>query len=61
MRRVFDLYKPVIAGMEQLVSSCDSKDLAAIAGFFSRANASRDRLDDVKKGVHNRAHRISRD
>ena len=54
MRKVFELYKPIIAGMEQLVSSCDSKDLAAITAFFSRANASRERLDDVRKAVRNR-------
>lgn len=49
MRKVFELYKPVIAGVEQLVSSYNADELTTIAGFFSKANASRGSLDEVRK------------
>ena len=43
MRKIVALYKPIIAAMQQLVSAYDSDDLATITGFFSRANASREK------------------
>jgi DNA-binding MarR family transcriptional regulator len=49
MQKIVALYKPIMAAMQQVVSAYDSNDLATIAGFFSRANATRDGSDPSEK------------
>lgn len=49
MRKVFELYKPINAGMEQLMSSYDLEELATVAEFFGRCNAARASLDELRK------------
>jgi DNA-binding MarR family transcriptional regulator len=44
MRMVFKLYRPILAGMQQLVSAYGAQDLATITGFFGRANAAREKI-----------------
>ncbi len=41
MRQVSELYKPIIAAMEQLVSAYDAREMSTIVGFFERANRAR--------------------
>jgi hypothetical protein len=41
MRTILELYKPVMAAMEQAVSVYDDRELAIIVEFFTRANAAR--------------------
>jgi len=41
MRRIFPLYKPIIAGMQQVTSVYDDRQLAAFVEFFQRSNSSR--------------------
>ena len=36
-----ELYKPIIAAMEQLVSAYDAREMSTIVGFFERANRAR--------------------
>jgi len=49
MRKVFELYRPINAGMEQLMSSYGLEELATVAEFFSRCNAARASVDEMLK------------
>ena len=49
MRKVFELYKPVIGAMQKVVSAYDLDDLATITEFFRRANSSRGALDGSQR------------
>jgi DNA-binding MarR family transcriptional regulator len=40
-RRIYPLYKSIIAGMQRIVSVYDDRQLATIVEFFIRANSSR--------------------
>ncbi len=42
MRKIVELYKPVITAMQKVVSAYDLDDLTTITEFFRRANSSRE-------------------
>lgn len=42
MRRIMALYKPIVAAVQRLADEYDSKELAIVAGFFARANSTRE-------------------